>query len=89
MEVQPILSDALADQLAVPLVMLICTSVLALIGYLLSRQLTAIDKRDEELDDRLRSVEMDVLKIKVHLKMVRPSDLFKTVTPPGQGENSA
>jgi len=86
---QPILADTLAEQLAVPLVMLLCTSVLALVGWLLSRQLSAMDRRDEEHNERLRSAEMDILKIKVHLKMVRPSDLFKTVTPPSQGETSA
>jgi hypothetical protein len=81
--------STLAEQLAVPLVMLVCTSVIALIGYLLSRQLASIDRKDEEHSERLRAIEMDVLKIKVHLKMVRPSDLFKTVVPPNQGESSA
>lgn len=81
-------TPTLAEQLAVPLLMLIFTSVVALIGFLLSSKLTATERALEEMEDRLRSLEMDVLKIKVHLKLVRPSDLFKTVTPPSPGESA-
>jgi hypothetical protein len=84
-----VVPPTLAEQLAVPLVLLVCTSVIATVGWLLSRQLASLDKRDEEHDDRLRSLEMDVLRIKVHLKLVRPSDLFKTVSPPSEGGTTA
>lgn len=61
----------LAEQLAVPLVMLLCTSVLTLIGYLLSRQMSAIDKRDDQNAEDLDELKEDVDELKIKMATVR------------------
>lgn len=78
----------LAEELAAPLVMLVLTSVVALVGWLLSRQLKFFETTLEDHESRHDKAERDILQMQVVLKLKRPSDVFKT-HPPSSEESSA
>lgn len=81
--------QTLAEQLAAPLIMLVLTSVVALVGWLLSRQLTFIEAMLKEHELRLDTTEDKVLLIQTHLGLKRPSDVVLKVSPPRSGESLA
>lgn len=61
----------LADILGHPLVLLVCTSILALIAWLLSRQIGAMDKRDDKHDSDLEELKEDMVEQRLLMKEVR------------------
>lgn len=78
----------LAEDMAVPLIMLVLTSIVALVGWLVSRQLTAWEKQNDQQDQRLVSLERQMIQVRQHLGLIRPSDTFK-ISPPREGGSSA
>lgn len=79
----------LAEELAAPLIMLVLASVVALVGWLLSRQLRFFETTLEDHENRHDKSERDILQMQVILKLKRPSDLFKTVPLPPHSEESS
>lgn len=88
--VQPTLADILGH----PLVSLVCTSILALIGWLIVSKMNAIDERIKESNKRDEAHDKDLEELKIKMAQVRtvlglrdrPSDWV-----PGQkkGDSSA
>lgn len=64
---------------AVPMVMLGCTTVIAIIGYLLSRQMTRIDDKLAEHSRRLYAMEL-AWTAKFGTPPKKPSDLILKVS---------
>lgn len=79
----------LAQEIAAPLIMLVLTSVVALIGWLLSRQLKSIDTTLQNHANRIDNLERENLHILITLGLKRPSDVFKKFVPPKEGGHSA
>ena len=75
----------LAEQLAVPLVLLICTSIIALVGWLLSRQLTAIETAIKEHETRLDVLDHSMWRVTTHLWPSKgPPSPYRTIRPPNE-----
>lgn len=68
--------------LAVPVLMLVCTTIIALIGFLLAYLLKRKDQRDDDQDSRIRYLELQF----AATTGKRPSDIFKDRP---KGESSA
>ena len=68
----------LAEQLAPMLVMLICTSILTFIGFLLSYQLSQRDAKNKKQDDDLEELKHKMIQVRMVLGFGdRPSDAKK------------
>lgn len=57
----------LAEQIAAGIILVIVTTFVSIIGYLIVRTLSQIDRNQTELFGRLQRIEIDVAKIQAHL----------------------
>ncbi len=73
----------LADILAHPLVLLLCTTILTMIGWFLTRQVKAVETAIKEHEARLDSLDRNMWKVNHHLWPNQgPGSPFQLVVPP-------
>lgn len=72
----------LADILAHPLVLLLCTTILTMIGWFLTRQVKAVETAIKEHEARLDALDHKMWQVTHHLWPDRSPSPFKMVSPP-------
>lgn len=79
------LQPTLAEQLAVPMVMFVCTGIIAFVGFLLSYGLKQRDRQLQNLEEDIEKLQGQVIQIRTIMGLKdRPSDVVIK-----KGESSA